>query len=191
MANILIDYPTAAAGERPQEEEQEGKQDAEGQQEEQGQQGQGAVTAAGLMDLLRQYAKQHTEGVATNGVSPWIGEVMHPETGEWLARQIMYGNKNKLKDRGIWYNHSTFIDLIISALFGFRGNGPKSFSINPQAVGLDYMAVDNLRYHGKDLALVWDRTGSKYKYGKGLHVLVGGKVVASAPAMGKLEVHLQ
>ena len=45
---------------------------------------------------------------------------MHPETGEWLARQIMYSKNASLKDRGIWYNHSTFIDLIISCLIGFR-----------------------------------------------------------------------
>lgn len=165
MGNVLIDYPGA--------------------------QHQDVVTAQGLMDLLRQYAKQHTEGIATNGVFPWIGEVMHPDTGEWLARQIMYGNNNSLKDRGIWYNHSTFIDLILSVLWGFRSGGPKSFSINPQAAGINYMVVDNLRYQGKDLALVWDKDGSKYKFGKGLHVLAGGKVVASSVAMGKLVVDLQ
>ena len=161
MANVLIDYPA-----------------------------QNVVTAEGFMDLLRQYAKQHTEGIAANGVSPWIGEVMHPETGQWLARQLMYGNGNKLRDRGIWYNHSTFIDLILSALFGFRSGGPKRFSITPLAAGLDWMAVDNLRYHGHDLALVWDRSGRKYGKGKGLHVLVGGEVVASSATMGKLEVEL-
>lgn len=164
MGNILVDYHGGAQ--------------------------QDTVTAQGLMDLLRQYAKQHTEGTAINGVSPWIGEVMHPDTGEWLARQIMYGRNNSLKDRGIWYNHSTFIDLILSCLWGFRGGGSKSFSINPQAVGLDYMAVDNLRYQGYDLALVWDRHGNKYRFGKGLHALVGGKVVASTTAMSRLVVDL-
>ena len=59
----------------------------------------------------------------TNGTAPWIGEAMHPDTGEWLARYLMYGSGNKLKDRGIWYNHSVFIDLIISGLFGFRSLG--------------------------------------------------------------------
>jgi hypothetical protein len=32
----------------------------------------------------------------------------------------MYSKNASLKDRGIWYNHSTFIDLIISCLIGFR-----------------------------------------------------------------------
>ena len=161
IGNLLIDYPS-----------------------------QDTVTSQGLMDLLRQYARQHTEGVAANGASPWIGEVMHPETGEWLARQLMYGSNNKLKDRGIWYNHSTFIDLILSVLFGFRAGGPKSFSLFPQAAGLDWMAIDNLRYQGHDLSLIWDRDGSKYGKGKGLHALVAGKVVASSPTMGKLTVPL-
>ena len=161
MGNLLVDYPS-----------------------------QDTVTSQGLMDLLRQYARQHTQGVAANGASPWIGEVMHPETGEWLARQLMYGSNNKLKDRGIWYNHSTFIDLILSALFGFRAGGPNSFSIFPQAAGLDWMAIDNLRYQGHDLSLIWDKGGKKYGKGKGLHALVAGKVVASSPTMGRLVVQL-
>ena len=53
------------------------------------------------------------------------------------------------------------------------------------------MAIDNLRYQGKDLALVWDKDGNRYKYGKGLHALVGGKLVASAATMSKLVVNMQ
>ena len=115
---------------------------------------------------------------------------LDPNPPQDLARQLMYGSNNKLKDRGIWYNHSTFIDLILSVLFGFRAGGPKSFSIFPQAAGLDWMAIDNLRYQGHDLSLIWDKDGSKYGKGKGLHALVAGKVVASSPTMGRLVVQL-
>jgi hypothetical protein len=62
----------------------------------------------------------------------------------------------------VWYNHSVFLDLILSGLFGFRSLGLLSFSINPLGVGLSYFAVDNLRYQGKNLAIRYDATGAKY-----------------------------
>ena len=166
MANLLVDYP-------PQQ----------------------SVTRADFMSQLNLYVKMHVQGKAANGVSPWIGEVMHPQTGEWLARQIMYSksySKNTMRDRGIWYNHSVFIDLILSGLFGFRALGALAFSVDPLSDGsLSHFAVDNLRYQGRNLAILWDSTGAKYNKGKGLVVLLDGKVVASTPKMGKLVVTLK
>ena len=161
MASLLLDYPA-----------------------------QSTVTPKDFMTLLKGYARQHTAGVAANGVSPWVGEVMHPETGEWLARQIMYGKNQSLKDRGIWYNHSTFIDLIIACLFGFRSLGVGKFSVDPLAVGLDWFALDNLRFQQRNLAVRYDRAGTHYNQGVGLAVLVDGKVVSSSKTMGKLVVSL-
>ena len=45
--------------------------------------------------------------------------------------------------------------------------------------------LDNLRYRGKNLAIRYDATGAKYGQA-GLAVLQDGKVIASAPTMGKL-----
>jgi hypothetical protein len=151
-----------------------------------------AVTKADFMHQLRMYARQHTHGRATNGTSPWIGEVMHPDTGEWLARYLMYGRTTggELRDRGIWYNHSVFLDLILAGLFGFRTLGPLSFSVAPQAVGLDYFAVDNLRWRGRNLCLRFDATGARYKGAAGLAVLLDGNVIASAPTLQRLVVTL-
>ena len=73
MASLLLDYPTQAV-----------------------------VTREAFMEQLLSFARQHTKGFATNGVSPWIGEVMHPDTGVWLARSLMYGAGRADKDRGIW-----------------------------------------------------------------------------------------
>jgi hypothetical protein len=58
-------------------------------------------------------------------------------------------------------------------------------------VGLDWFALDNLRFQQRDLAVRYDRSGGHYNKGPGLAVLVDGKVVASSKAMGKLVVSLQ
>lgn len=77
-----------------------------------------------------------------------------------------------------------------SGLFGFRATGPLTFSLSPLAVGLDYFAVDNVRYQGKDVAIRWDSTGRKYGEA-GFVVLQDGKIVASAPTLQPLNVTLQ
>ena len=117
------------------------------------------------------------------------------------------------RNRGIWYNHSTFIDLIIAALVGLRtaatgaaaaaaasatgGTDTDSVTVFPLAAGMDYFALDNLRVRGHALTIVWDKTGTRYPKSstgvggvKGLSVWVDGKLAASAPALEKLDVKL-
>jgi hypothetical protein len=90
------------------------------------------------------------------------------------------------RNRGIWYNHSTFIDLIIAALVGLRtaatgaagaaaaaassgaaaaaagGTDTDSVTVFPLAAGMDYFALDNLRVRGHALTIVWDKAGTRY-----------------------------
>ena len=52
----------------------------------------------------------------------------------------------------------------------------------------DYFAVENLLYHGKDVSIVFDKTGDKYKVGKGLTVFVAGVKKAHRDDLGSLTV---
>ena len=45
-------------------------------------------------------------------------------------------------------------------------------------------------YHGKNISVVYDKTGSHYRHGKGLILLVNGKKVAQRDTLGKLEYKL-
>ncbi len=48
-----------------------------------------------------------------------------------------------------------------------------------------YFALDNISYHGHDVAIVWDRDGTRYKRGAGLTLLVDGRVVARNPRLAR------
>jgi hypothetical protein len=39
----------------------------------------------------------------------------------------------------------------------------------------EWFCLDRVAYHGKLLTIVWDKTGNKYRKGKGLTVWVNGK----------------
>ncbi|MFT3935717.1 MAG: glycoside hydrolase [Chitinophagaceae bacterium] len=109
---------------------------------------------------------------------PYIGEYLDEKTGVWL----------KGEERSRYYNHSTFNDLIITGLIGLRPRADNTIEVNPllPAGKWDWFCLDNVLYHGKIITIVWDKTGTKYKKGKGLSVWVNGKKIATANTLTKV-----
>jgi uncharacterized protein (AIM24 family) len=52
----------------------------------------------------------------------------------------------------------------------------------------DYFALENTPYHGHNVTVLWDRTGSRYHQGAGLHVYVDGRQVATSPTLAAVTV---
>jgi hypothetical protein len=110
---------------------------------------------------------------------PYIGEYLDEKTGYWLKGD---------EERSRYYNHSTFNDLIITGLVGLRPRADNIIEVNPllPANNWDWFCLDNVLYHGKIITIVWDKTGLKYKKGKGLSVWVNGKKTAGSDKLEKL-----
>ena len=109
---------------------------------------------------------------------PYIGEYLDEKTGVWL----------KGEERSRYYNHSTFNDLIITGLVGLRPRADNIIEVNPLLpVGKwNWFCLDNILYHGKIITILWDKTGAKYKKGKGLSVWCNGKKIAFANSLQKI-----
>ncbi|MFA5469690.1 MAG: glycosyl hydrolase family 65 protein, partial [Bacteroidales bacterium] len=114
---------------------------------------------------------------------PYIGEYLDEVTGYWLKG-------DQLRSR--YYNHSTFADLIITGLMGLRPREDDILEINPLIPDeqWNWFCLDNLMYHGKNIAIVWDSTGKKFKKGQGLLIFCNGKKVAQAASLGKITVDI-
>lgn len=140
--------------------------------------------------LLQQYARQHTKTYANPDTadpkgSGHIYEVLHPDLGYWIDHQD--GDTEMGED----YNHSTFIDLVLSGLFGLRPRGDATVVINPLLPATaTHFAVDHVLYHGKMLAIVWDVDGSHYGLGAGLRILIDGKTAAHSATIGRLTAEI-
>ncbi|MBZ4188051.1 MGH1-like glycoside hydrolase domain-containing protein [Niabella beijingensis] len=122
---------------------------------------------------LRKYAlSQYANG------QPYIGEYMDEKTGKWLTAD----------ERGRYYNHSTFNDLVITGLAGLRPRADNRIEVNPllPAGEWDWFALDNVLYHGKIITIIWDKTGKKYDKGKGLSVWADGKLVQRTKRLTKI-----
>lgn len=130
------------------------------------------VADSNYFDLLETYVEsQYYRG------RPYVGEYLDEKTGYWLKGD---------EERSRYYNHSTFNDLIITGLVGLRPREDNKIEINPllPAGKWDWFCLDNVLYHGKLITIIWDKTGLKYKKGKGLQVFANGKKIAGA---GELE----
>jgi len=87
------------------------------------------------------------------------------------------------------YNHSQYNNLIISGLCGIRPSAGDTLVINPLVdTTIQYFFLDDVRYHGHKLSVIYDKDGNKYKTGKGLTVLVDGKKATLIREQGKYKV---
>ncbi len=134
------------------------------------------VTRADYFKQLKKYVEsQHHRG------RPYIGEYLDEVTGYWLKGD---------QERSRYYNHSTFNDLIITGLCGLRPQADDRVEIQPLLPDdtWDWFCLDGVPYHGHRLTILWDRTGTRYRQGSGLTVLVDGKPAARRSDLGKLTI---
>ncbi len=112
---------------------------------------------------------------------PYIGEYLDEKTGYWLKGD---------QERSRYYNHSTFCDLVITGLVGLRPRADNIIEVYPLIPEnkWDWFCLDNVSYHGKKLAIIWDKEGTKYNRGKGLSVWVNGKKLASSATLTRLKI---
>ncbi|MDR2917306.1 MAG: six-hairpin glycosidase [Tannerella sp.] len=115
---------------------------------------------------------------------PYIGEYADEVTGYWLKGD---------QERSRYYNHSTFNDLIISGLIGLRPRPDNVLEISPLIPQnqWDWFCLDNVPYKGKIVTVIWDKTGDKYKRGKGFQILLDGRVVAKSDSLQRITYNMQ
>lgn len=155
---------------------------------------QGYITKKDYFDLLKIYTKCHRRTKEDGTTVPWIDENIHPFTGDWISRTRLeawgWRADKGGKERGKDYNHSSYCDLIISGIVGIRPQDDNTLLINPlipEGVW-DYFCLENILYHKKNITVIYDVTGEKYKTGKGLIIIVNGKVMASSPVLAPLKI---
>lgn len=157
------------------------------------------ISKKAFAEILRVYAASQIIVKDNGTLTPWIDENMNPYTGDWISRTRLSTWKNGTwcdykggYERGKDYNHSMFCNFIISGLVGVRPSFSDELVINPLLPEnwWDWFCLDNLKYHGKDICIMWDKNGEHYKQQKGLSVYVDGKLTACADELKKITVGL-
>lgn len=145
------------------------------------------VTVNDYVRLLRQYARLHLNTNA-DGAAPDLQEDYNPDTGLPIVGL----------QRSHHYNHSTFNDLLLSGLIGIRPRLDDVLELHPLLpTGHDaeppirFFALQDVRYHGRDLTLLYDADGSRYRKGAGLSVFTAsGQRIYGPRPLGPAFIHL-
>lgn len=73
------------------------------------------------------------------------------------------------------YLHSSYNNLVITGLCGIRPSTSDTLRIQPLVdESIPWFCLQNLSYHGHRVTVLYDRDGSHYHQGKGIHVWVDG-----------------
>ena len=153
---------------------------------------QSVMSSSDYFQLLNTYTQSQHIRTPDGTVIPWIDEDLRADTGEWLARDILISLNQPPPNRGRYYNHSGYADLIVTGLVGIRPSAGNDLVIHPllPAGKWDYFALDGLPYHGHLLTVFYDRTGQRYHRGAGLTVLCDGRPVGHSNSLSALSVEL-
>lgn len=125
----------------------------------------GSMTSKVFYDELLTYAFSHQK----NGL-PYLGEYQDEKNGYWLKGD---------NPRSSYYNHSCFVDLVISDLIGLKPRADNMIEIHPLIPPgkWDWFYLDKVMYHGRSLTVIWDKTGNKYQKGKGFMIYANNKKI--------------
>lgn len=142
---------------------------------------QDVVTRADYARMLAQYTQLHFK----DG-KPDLEEDYDPATGKAIVGLA----------RSHHYNHSGYVDLVISGLVGLRPRADDVLEVNPLAPAnpadphfLKYFSLQDAPYHGHLVGIAWDADGSRYGR-QGLVVTVDGREVAASPTLARITIPL-
>ncbi|HEY3818483.1 MAG TPA: discoidin domain-containing protein [Polyangiaceae bacterium] len=133
------------------------------------------VTKQTYDTLLSQFATlQHKNGV------PYVAEAADGDTGSWIYDASDFSEN---------YNHSSFVDLVLTGLFGIKPQATDTVQLKPLVPDTwSYFAVQDVPYHGHLLTIVWDQTGTHYNAGSGLQVCQDGIPIYQSATLGNVTV---
>jgi len=157
------------------------------------------ITKKDYFDLLKIYTRSQHLTKEDGTVVPWIDENLNPFTGDWISRTRLktwnngaWSSEKGGVERGKDYNHSTYCDLIINGLIGIRPQEDGTLTVNPLLPdgAWDYFCLENVMCFGKNITVIFDKTGTKYHKGKGLMLFVDGRMKTSSPGLSLLKCRL-
>jgi hypothetical protein len=139
---------------------------------------QNVVTKGDYFKLLKTYTRTQRK----NG-RPYIAEAAQPDTGSWEGHDSYNHSEH--------YFHSGYNDLIITGLVGLRPRDDETVEVNPLAPEhWPYFALQDVNYRGRNLTILWDKDGTRYRKGKGLIIISDGKEIARAETLKRLIAEL-
>jgi hypothetical protein len=140
------------------------------------------ITPEHFMELMRQYNTLVYPGV--NPFDPLWRPNVHEYYSKWEPHQI----SEHPKPSDISHDfHSMFCALVVEGVVGLTPRQDALIEIQPAALHWTHFLLDRLRYHGKDLTIIWDRPDGQVRYAgrpEGFSLYIDGQLAFTRGHLG-------
>jgi hypothetical protein len=122
----------------------------------------------------------------------WMAWSIYPNADARVANQAeFYSNWNATTKT---YNRNNPFHVMLGNMSyiyvedmgGIQPRSDDKIELWPVDLGYDHFMVNNLRYHGQDVTIVWDKDGGAYHLGAGYTLFLNGKKELSTDKLGHL-----
>ncbi|MDG0813466.1 S-layer homology domain-containing protein [Cohnella rhizosphaerae] len=152
-----------------------------------------AVTLSIFANAIKQYPTDYISTEMYKNLLYWYtwtmyvnGDSNYPDANEYFSDW----NGTDMWRSWIHHNfHSTYNTRLIEDVFGLVPRTDDSIELNPMDIGWDRFAANNIRYHNRDLSVVWVKPGSPTAYEgvpEGLSIYIDGKRVATVDKLAHI-----
>lgn len=143
---------------------------------------QSVITPDHFMELMTRFTSLMYPGV--NPFDPLWRPNAHEYYSKWEPHQV----SNRPKPSDISHDfHSMYCSLIVEGVVGLTPRSDAKIELQPAALHWNHFLLDRLRYHGKDLTIVWDQPDGQahYRgYPEGFSLYVDGRRVFTRDHIG-------
>jgi hypothetical protein len=117
------------------------------------------------------------------------GDVRYPNNNEFFNFD---GKTNEDYYRS-WIYHNilgNYNYLFIEDMAGIRPRSDDKIELSPISFDYDYFMVNNIKYHSKDITIVWDKVDGTHKYGdsipEGYSLYIDSKLVLNLDKLARV-----
>ncbi|MFD2796076.1 discoidin domain-containing protein [Promicromonospora vindobonensis] len=120
----------------------------------------------------------------------WMAWSIYPNGDARVANQAEYYSGWNAETKTYNRNNPNHVMLgnmsyiFVEDMGGIQPRSDDLIELSPIDLGYDHFMVNNLRYHGHDVSIVWDPDGTHYGLGAGYSLFVDGERKASADTIG-------
>ncbi len=151
------------------------------------------VQYRGVRSALRHYDPDHTYVTPEYAAKllDWMAWSIYPNGDTLVPNQAEYYSNWNASTQTFNRNNPNHVMLgnmnyiYVEDMGGIQPRSDDKIELWPIDLGYDHFMVNNLRYHGKDVTIVWDEDGSHYGLGEGYSLFVDGERKAAADGLGR------
>ncbi|WP_198408940.1 discoidin domain-containing protein [Micromonospora maris] len=152
------------------------------------------VQYRGVRSALRHYdpEQKYITPAYAKRLLDWMAWSIYPNADMRIANQAEYYSNWNPNTRTYNRNNQNHIMLgnmnyiFIEDMAGIQPRSDDKIELWPIEFGYEHFMVNNLRYHGQDVTIVWDPDGSEYGLGAGYSLFLNGEKKVSTDKLGKL-----